>query len=343
MNRRHAKTIAKPGLRIFAVVLALLCLFLTACAQKNDEEQKAAYESGVASYNAGDYAAAKSFFTEADGYLDSADYLTVIEGYENLYLDGVKALGDGDYRTAYSCFTGTGSYLNSHDYCAYIDSLNDQFEVGKLLYSQGQFLPARACFVAANGAGQSAEYIANIDSMVDLYNRAVDLMSAGSYMDAISAFRAINAEFEDSEQLIAECGERLKSSKVSLTGYIRNYNESYDGENRIDAGHLEQEFSMRDSKGVLFSGVTDEDGHITRVSFGFTAEVRESLGETGMTNALMHCIRALNPYIATERSVLDGMFAYLSRAGAGYGSMWIRSSESSTGSLLVEAQIYIGN
>ena len=342
MKKRNAKPICRLGLCVIAA-LVLCLLFCAACASRDDEERKARYENGVASYNAGDFAAAKGFFVGADGYLDSADYLAVIEGYENLYLDGVKALADGDYRTAYSCFAGAGSYLNSRDYCAYIDSLNDQFEVGRLLYSQGQFLPARACFAAANGAGQSAEYLANIDSMVELYNHAVELMSSGSYMDAISAFRAINAEFEDSEQLIAECGERLKSSKVSLTGYIRNYNEGYEGENRIDAGHLEQEFSMRDGKGVLFSGMTDENGHITRISFGFTAEVRQRLGEEGMTKALMHCIRALNPYIATERSVLDGMFAYLSSTGAGYGSMWIRSFESSTGSLLIEAQLYMSN
>lgn len=343
MKKARSVSISRLGLRIFAAVLALACLFAAACAEQGTDAQKTSYENGVKSYNAGDLGTAKGFFIEADGYADSGDYLAVIEGYEKLYLDGLNALGSGDLPTAYSCFAGAGSYLNSKDYISYIGSLNDQFEIGKLLYSQGQFLPARACFVAANGSGQSAEYIANIDSMVELYNHAVDLMNTGSYMDAVSTLHAINAEFEDSEQLIAECGERLKSSKVSLNGYIRNYNEGYEGESKIDAGHLDQEFSLRDSKGILFSGTTDENGLITRISFGFTAEVRESLGENGMTDTLMHCIRALNPYIATENAVLDGMFAYLSRTGAGYGSMWIRSAESSTGSLLIEAQLYMGN
>ena len=339
-RRCKAFSFLRAALALLAAALFAV-LPLAGCSD-SDAEKRQLFDAGVRAFNSGDFDEARRCFISSDHYAEADSYLEAIAGYEDLYLRGVAAFEAKDYASAGSCFAGVRNYLNSKDYLERIDKLREQYEVGRLLYDEGQFLPARAAFIAADGYEQSAAYLENIDSMVGLYNRGVELMNTGNCMDALTTFLAINTEFEDSAELIGLCRSRLTVSRTSLNAYIKNYNEGYGGEVKIDAGNLDSDFSLRDSRGVLFSGTTDENGMITRIGFGFTAEVRESLGEEGMTAALCHCINALNPYIADLPAVQDGLFAYLSRTGAGYGAMWVRSVDAGSGALLIEAQFFSG-
>lgn len=324
-----------------ALLIAALVFAFAACGQDNEERAaREQYEKGVEAFNNGDFDEAMRCFTLSGMYGDSDQYVKAIEGYEDLYMKGVKAVSERDYPVALSCFGGIRAYLNSRAYIEYIGSLEEKYGAGKILYDQGQFMAARACFVAANGYEQSSAYIENIDAMAELYNKGMRLFNAGNYSDAAAAFRGINTDFEDSAEMIVLAGKRLSSSKISLNAYIKNYNDLYDGSVRIEQGHIEKNFTLKDSRGVLFSGTTDDDGMLVRIAFGFSASVRESLGEAGMTDALKHCINALNPYVSDLDGIESGLYAYLSRSGAGYGSMWIRSVGGAEGALVIEALFY---
>ncbi len=332
----------QSSILLLAAVLLLAALFSAACSgpDESEREREKLYNKAVELFEKNELGEAKEYFARSKMYADSDQYVKAIEAYEKLYLDGVAAVEAEDYATAYSCFGGIPKYLNSKAYLEFIDGLAEEYAVGRLLYEQGQYLPARASFIASNGYGESAAYIENIDAMVSLYNTGVEQLNRGSYQDAIAAFTALNTRFEDSDEMLKLCRQRLTTSSVSLKAYIKNYNEIC-SDAAIDAGHLETDFTLRDTRGVLFSGETDENGIITRIDFGFTASVRDRLGEDGMTAALTQCIRALNPFLADDASVRDGLYAYLSRTGAGFGSMWVRSISGSEGSLVIEVIQYI--
>ena len=339
--RRSRRIIAAALAVLFALALVLP---LTGCFPEPEDEDKMArelYEKGVASYEAGDFAAAKQYFLNSGMYADSAQYIAVMDEYDRLYLKGVEAMDNKDYATAYSSFSAIPNYLNASEFIEHIDALRAKYEESVALYKEGKYLDARAGFFEADGYGSSAEYIANIETMVELYNRGMEYFNAGNYIDAITALRAINTEFEDSAEMIEKCYERLTKSGILLTTYIKNYNDGYGDAVRIDAGSLERKFSLRDSLGILFSGRTDSNGMISEISFGFTEEVRKQLGEEGITDALCHCIHALNPYITAIEDIRVGLYAYMTSEGSGYGSMWVHSVGAKDGALIIEVR-YIG-
>ena len=326
--------------------LALAAAFCSLCAcslveqKRKDDDEKAAillaYEQGVNCYNNGNFLDARSYFIASGMYGDSAKYIEIMDGYENLYNAGVAAMNAGDYRTALSNFLAIPDYLNSQTYIDRINKLRADYDSAVALYTNGDYLAARAAFAALGGYEQSEAYVENIDKMAEWYNMGIELYNSGNYEQAMNAFRAINAVFADSDHMIELCREQLLDLHIKLNDYIRNYNEGYDGAERIEGSNYADYFILVDSIGIHFTGIKNGYDELERIEFHFSEEVREKLGEEGVTEALCHCIHALNPYVADIDDIRADLTRYTLSNGSAYGAMWVRLSEVG-GDFIVEA------
>lgn len=354
-STRQINTLSASALRIAAALLAVLMLFgCVGCKKINEKiEQKQQenmendpakklYDQGVAAFENWDFEEARRCFTESGFYSNAHEFIEAMDKYDTRYMNGVKAMEEHDYLTALTYFQSMPQYLNCQEYIDRIAELKSEYDHAIELYNSKDYLEARTAFITACGYGESDAYVENIDKMVALYNHGMELFNNGSYIDAMIAFTAINTEFEDSEAMIEACRERLANCSVSLGGYINQYN-SFGGAT-IEAGTTDRDFNLRDSQGVRFSGRTDANGLITKIAFGFTGEVLETLGEDGFREALCSCIYALNPYIAERGEVMEALDSYMSSNGENYGCMWIHITSSGSGSVIVEAvHVYLNN
>ena len=320
----------------------LSALLLCACDSGNLEAAQAAFDRGVAAYNALDMDSAKQAFAESCGldgslYEDAKQYLDAIGEYEKLYLSGVAAFEKGDYTSAASAFLGIKGYLNSEEYLASMDAVKARYENAAALYDAGDYLAAREAFMQLGDYQRSETYVANVDAMIGLYNEGVALMNRSSYINAARAFRAINTSFLDSEELIASCENRLNDETVKLGEYISNYNKEYDGKERIEGGDANILFYMKDTQGVWISGAMDESGVIRYMSFHIPEDTAAKLGTSAAKSALAHCIRALNPELASYADILAEFDGFDTQTGRQYGCMRVHRGENSHGGIVLTA------
>lgn len=353
-SNRQSTISAKAALRsiaalLLAVVFAFSCTACKKIGQKIDEKQqentdndprKKLYEQGVAAYENWDFEEAKRCFAESKLYSNASEYITAMEEYERRYLDAVQAMDDENYPLALATFQTMPKYLNSQQYIDRIGEMEGEYNRGVALYNEKDYLGAREAFVNACGYSHSNDYIKNIDEMVGLYNRGMEMLNLGAYVDAITAFTAIRTAFEDSEDKIAFCMEHVRLSYVSLQGYIRNYNDEWEGESKIEAGTMESDFALRDTLGILFAGTADDNGLITQIRFDIPADVRSELGTDGCKDAVARCIHALNPYVFDLAELRSKISTYMSVGGGEYGVWWIRTASGTEGGIVVEVKRY---
>lgn len=330
------------AIRFAAVVLAVAaaCLLASGCA--TDPEEREQYEAGVEHYNNGEYELAKECFIAAGGYSNTKDFLAAIAELEKRYEDAAKLMDEHKYTEAYVLFESIPTYSNSAEFMEHINALKANYEQGLNLYAESKFIEARAYFAEANGYAESDTYISNIDTMAELFNKGMEFKNVGDCENAVTAFSAINADFEGTFALIDECREALLTAPAILNNFIKNYNEEYpDGSVSIEKGNLSAQFALSDSCGMIISGIADELNRVTFISFKFSKELMEELGEDGFNETIAHCIRALNPHIAEYEEISANLSDYLS-GSVNYGCMNITNRTDWNGSKVVEAVISLG-
>lgn len=205
------------------------------------------------------------------------------------------------------------------------------------------YLEAYSSFADACGYESSAAYLQNIEDLLKVYNEAVELMNVGNYEDAVLLFQSLNTEFENSDDLIETCRSRLAVSPVLLNSFIKAYNSEYSSDGiRIEAGSTGEpgsQFALRDTRGILFTGLTDEFGRITYITCRFEPEVLESLEPGSVSAVAAHFIHALNTHTCSLDSVTADISSYLNAGENGrlYGCMNVSSLSENGGAFVISA------
>ena len=297
---------------LFLSVLAAIVLSACGLRSAGDTADLENYEKAVDLYNEGLYAEAKQYFLLDNNYSNTSDFLAKIAEVENNYSAAVSFVDAREYQEAYRIFTAMPKYENSQEYISYIDGLAANFTEGERLYSEGKYFEARALFVAACSYSASDSYLANIDAMAEMYNFGVELMNSGKYLDAIKAFEGIGTVFEDSDELIALCRERLLTKPCTLSEFIGAFNAQYpDGSVKISSGSTDRNFTLVDSRGVIIIGNADDNGFIYSLGITFPAELVSSLDDEGFREAVARFIFALNPNFCTFDELISKLDDYI--------------------------------
>lgn len=326
----------------FSALFAAL-LMLSSCSDLDAAAAQAAFNRGMAAYNALDMDGAKQAFAECcklNGslYADAKQYLDGIAQYESLYTQGVAAYEKGDYDAASSAFLGIRGYLNSEEYLSSIERIKGDYLNAVALYEEGEYLKARAAFMQLGDYQRSAAYAANVDSMIGLYNEGIQLMNRNSFLNAARAFNAIKTAFLDSKALIERCSKISSAETVKLGEYINRYNAEYDGGVKIVGGTPGTLFNMRDSRGLIICGAMDESGVVRYISFCIPSALGTQLGADEMNSAFAHCIRALNPELAEHSEILSEISEYTSERGKAYGCMRVHAGKGEDGITVLTAE-----
>lgn len=95
----------------------------------------------------------------------------------------------------------------------------------------------------------------------------------------------------------------------------------------------------RDTRGILFTGLTDEFGRITYITCRFEPEVLESIEPGSVSTAAAHFIHALNTHTCSLDSVTADILSYLNAGENGrlYGCMNVSSLSESSGAFVISA------
>ena len=339
----------KPGfIRLntlaLAAALALACtLALLFCGCQSKAEREKLAEEGLLYYKNLDFNNAKRCFLTCGDSYKYTEYLESIAEYEKLYAQAVELVSASKPNEARAIFVGITGYLNSADFVEYIDSLKVHYDSGVKLYESGRYLEAYSSFADACGYESSAAYLRNIEDLLKVYNEAVELMNVGNYEDAVLLFQSLNTEFENSDDLIETCRSRLAVSPVLLNSFIKAYNSEYSSEGiRIEAGSTGKpgsQFALRDTRGILFTGLTDEFGRITYITCRFEPEVLESIEPGSVSTVAAHFIHALNTHTCSLDSVTADISSYLNAGENGrlYGCMNVSSLSESSGAFVISA------
>lgn len=327
-----------------AGALALACIFafpFGGC--QSAEEKQRLFNDGVAYYNELNLNNAKRCFLSCGSSAESTAYLESIAEYEKLYAQAVEAVSNGNPTEARAIFVGISGYLNSDEFVEYIDSLKVNYDNGVKLYESGRYLEAYSSFVDARGLDSAADYLQNIEELLKIYNEAIDSINVGNYEDAVLLFESLNTEFEDSAALSEACKSKLATSPILLNSFIKTYNEEYSAEGiRIEAGNTGEngsQFALRDTRGVLFTGLTDEFGRITYIKCRFEPDVLQQLEPGSVSTTAAHFIHALNTHVGSFDSVNADISAYLNAGESGklYGRMNVSSLSQSDGAFVISA------
>lgn len=311
------------------IALCLLCLvlgtiaFLSGCIDFLQSD-KTYYEKGCEAFKSGDFASAKQFFLNSNGYLNSIDFLDAIVDYEKVYSDALAKVESREYETAVSLFSSIPQYLNSSDFIAYIESLSAHFETGVSLYSQGDYLNAYVEFIGANGYSSSDDYIENIAAMCDRFNQAMSLYNDGNYSDAAAMFEAIGTTLENSDEMLLLCEKNQALELASPKQFIHAFNSQFDDESiKIDKGTIDEPFfNVKDNRGIDISGTLNDSGKIRFINFVIPDSLIDGLSQIEVATLYAQLIFPLNVNVMPFDELVSMLDATI-RLGFIYGGMEI--------------------
>lgn len=314
------------------IALSCICLvlgmiiFLSGCFNFLQSD-KAYYEKGSDSFEKGDFASAKQFFLNSNGYANSLEFLDVIVGYEQIYSDALTKLDSGEYEAAASLFSSIPQYLNSDEFIAYIESLAQHFELGISLYSEGDYLSAYVEFVSANGYSVSGDYIENISAMCDRFNRGMSLYNDGNYSDAAVMFDAIGTSLGNSDEMLLICEKNQSLELVLPKQFIHAFNSQFESEQvKIDKVTIDDPFfNLKDSRGIDISGTVNDGGKIRFINFVIQDSLINGLSQREVATLYAELIFPLNVNVMPFDELVSMLDAAI-RLGFIYGGMEISFS-----------------
>lgn len=292
MNSRFANKLINRLARLAAI--ALICGAAGAgfgCSSVGDMNN---YLKAVEHYESGDFENARRYFSLANGYEKSDEYLSAIAEYERLYIEAVGLMQERQYEEAQSIFDSIPDYMNSREQSEYISGLKANYETGIEKYEAMDYDAALGCFISAAGYASSDSYIENIENMSKLYDEAVRFARANMYGEAISMLRKINTDYRGAYALIDELYSKLSAQPVTLHEYAAAYEKSWSLSGReadvVISNRAANAFTITDGD-ILITGICDESGAIVELAMLLPAEyTREEADE-----AAAHFIHAVNP------------------------------------------------
>ena len=194
-----------------------------------EQKNKAAYESAMAAYSAGDYADAIAKFTVLGDYNDSAakvleaKYSLACAAFDAEKYEEAKAqfLELGDYQDSAQRVADSEAALETHT--AYLEAI--------AAFDKGDYGTAIRVFEKLGGYKNSTELLENAWAAKKeaTYNNALAALAAGEYSNAKNLFQSLNG-YKDSVAKIEEASAALLEStyKDAVSLYLKkDYKAAY--------------------------------------------------------------------------------------------------------------------